>query len=371
MTSSGATTVLRARQVLTVDGDLGPGEVRVEEGRIVSIGPTTGPVDDVVLAPGFVDLQVNGVDDVDCSRADAAGFARLDGLMAASGVTAWLPTLVSQPLERYARPLAEIEAAWRRSGARPAVLGAHLEGPFLGGRPGAHRVEDVVAADLEWLSSLPSCVRLVTIAPEAVDALDAIGLLTARGVVCSLGHSAADVATTTAAVDAGATMVTHLFNGMGPLHHRAPGIAGVALADDRVTAGVIADLVHVDPALVRVAFRAKGASRIVLVSDAVAWRAGHLRDRHIAVVDGAPRLADGTIAGSVLTLDQAIRNVVDHAGVTLSDAVRAASTTPAALLGADDRGRIAVGARADFVVLGRDDLEVRRTIVGGETIHEA
>lgn len=371
VTSVGASAVVRARHVLTPSGSLSPGEVRIGAGRIQSVSTTSGPVDDVVVAPGFIDLQVNGVDDVDCARADEAGFDRLDGLLAASGVTAWLPTLVSQPLARYARPLEAIAVAAARGGPRPTVLGAHLEGPFLGGRPGAHRPQDVIAVDLDWLASLPDIVRLVTIAPEALGSTDAIRALVARGVVVSLGHSAADIATSTHATDAGASMVTHLFNGMGPLHHRAPGIAGLALADDRLAAGLIADLVHIDPALLRIAFRAKGADRIVLVSDAVAWRAGHLVDQALAVVEGAPRLSDGTIAGSVLTLDQAVRNTVEHAGVSLADAVRAASTTPADVLGLADRGRISAGAHADLVVLDADDLTVRRTLVGGVTIHES
>lgn len=348
-----------------------PAAVHVENGVIAAIESTSGPVDDVVLAPGFIDLQVNGVDDVDCARADADGFERAARSLAAHGVTAWLPTLVSQPLAAYEGPLDVVNEVMNAPGPCPAVLGAHLEGPFLGGRLGAHRPRDVIDVDRSWLDTLPTCVRIVTIAPEAGGALDAVGDLCARGVVVSLGHSAADVATTGAAVEAGARMVTHLFNGMGPLHHRAPGIAGVALADDRLYAGLIADLVHVDPTLLRVAFRAKGAARIVLVSDSVAWQAGHLRDRHITVVDGAPRLADGTLAGSVLTLDQAVRNVVDRAGVPPADALRAASTNPADVLGDRTRGRIEIGARADLVALGADDLAVRRTLVAGVTVHEA
>lgn len=356
---------------MLVDGELvGPAEVVVEGGLVRAVRPTDRPVDDVVVAPGFVDLQVNGMGAVDVSTADGDDWADLDASAASTGVTAWLPTVVSRPLDRYAGPLGRIDEALRRDGPRPAVLGVHLEGPFLGGRPGAHDRRSLIDPDPDWLRSLPDTVRLVTLAPERSGAVDAVRLLTGRGTVVSLGHSSADVGTTVAAFDAGATMVTHLFNAMAPLHQREPGIAGAALADDRVTAGLVADLVHVHPAWITTAFRTKGPGRVALVTDAVAWQARRLADLDIALVDGAPRLPDGTIAGSALTMDAAVRNVVDRAGVPLADALRAAATTPADALGDASRGRLAPGARADIVVLDDDDLAVRRTVVGGVTIWE-
>jgi N-acetylglucosamine-6-phosphate deacetylase len=320
---------IRAATVLTPDGPRSSVEVRIADGRISAIVAVSGPVPPVVVAPGFVDLQVNGVEDVDCASATGDDWARAGAHLAPTGVTAWLPTLVSQPLARYAEPLASITAAMAADGPLPSVLGAHLEGPFLGGRPGAHRREHLVPVDLGWLDALPGVVRLLTLAPEQEEAERAIELLSGRGVLVSLGHSHADLATVARAVDAGARMVTHLFNGMGPLHHREPGIVGAALADDRLAVGLIADGVHVHPSLFRTVFRAKGA-RVVLVTDAVAWRTG-----------------------------------------SLAEAVRAASATPAALIGEADRGRIEVGCRADLVVLGSDDLGVRRTVVGGRTAWES
>jgi N-acetylglucosamine-6-phosphate deacetylase len=361
--------VLRGSVVLTPDGPLVDGEVRIEGGLVVGVGAASGPVPDQVVAPGFVDLQVNGIDDVDCTTAGPDDWGRADGVLASSGVTAWLATLVSQPLERYARPLASIAAAMVRTGPRPAVVGAHLEGPFLGGRRGAHREEHVVPVDLAWLDELPDAVRLVTLAPEQPHAAAATERLVARGVLVSLGHSAAGLDDVGPVVGAGARMVTHLFNGMEPLHHRRPGLVGAALGDDRLAVGLIADTVHVHPALFPVVFRAKGAGRVVLVSDAIGWRTGRLARSDVAVVEGAPRLPDGTLAGSVLTMDAAVRNVVD-AGVALPDAVAAASATPAMLLGDRLRGRLAVGARADAVVLDAGDLEVCRTVVAGETVFE-
>jgi N-acetylglucosamine-6-phosphate deacetylase len=155
-------------------------------------------------------------------------------------------------------------------------------------------------------------------------------------------------------------MVTHCFNGMGPLHHRQPGLLGAALTDPRLAVGLIADLVHAHPAAIALAFSAKRAEHVVLVTDAVAWT---------GPVDDAPRLRDGTLAGSCLGMDQAIANVVNAAGVSLEDAVRAASTTPAAVIGEAHRGRIAAGARADFVALG-SDLHAVATWIGGEQVYE-
>lgn len=323
-----------------------------------------------MIAPGFVDLQVNGMRDVDVAGAVGRDWDRLDELLAATGVTAWTPTLTSRPLEAYATPLNRIAAAMYRGPDRPQVLGAHLEGPFLGDLPGAHPPGAVIPLDLGWLAHLPPVVRIVTLGPEQENGPEAIRLLADRGIVASLGHSGADIDTARAAFDAGATMVTHLFNAMGPLHHRNPGLAGAALADPAVHAGLIVDFVHVHPAMVALAFAAKGSGRVVLVTDAVAWEADELRDLGVRVVEGAPRLPDGTIAGSALTMDQAVRNVVDVARVTPDDAIRAASTTPARVVGATDRGRLEVGARADIVVLGADDLTVRRTVVGGRTVWE-
>jgi N-acetylglucosamine-6-phosphate deacetylase len=226
----------------------------------------------------------------------------------------------------------------------------HLEGPFLS-TPGAHRPELLAAVDLDWLARLPSLVRLVTLAPELPGAIDAIRLLAGRGVLVALGHTHASPDAVDAATTAGARLVTHLFNAMSGLHHREPGVAGAALADDRLACSLIADLVHVEPGALKIAFRALGPERAVLVTDAVAWRGSSVGPLQVHMASGAPRLADGTLAGSALTMDQAIRNVVDRCGVSLADAVAAGSTVPAHLLGLDDRGAISVGRRADFVAL--------------------
>jgi N-acetylglucosamine-6-phosphate deacetylase len=336
---------LAAARVLGFDG---PAEVTVDDGIIAAIEPcSTAP--DRTLSPGFVDLQVNGVDDLDVAAARGDDWDRYDELLFPTGVTTWCPTLVTAPLEDMARRLDAIPT-------RPTIAGAHLEGPFLGGRPGAHPPHLLRPIDLDWLGALPPHVRIVTIAPELDGAVDAVRALVARGVTVSLGHSAATLEQVRACIDAGARMVTHLFNGMPPLHHREPGMVGAALTDDRVVAGLIADLVHVDATAVDVAFRAK-PGRIALVTDAVAWRGARIGRIEIVHDGTAPRLPDGTLAGSSLTMDTAIRNVVGRAHVPLDAALRAASTTPAALVGLVDRGELAVGRRADLVLLD-DGLQV-------------
>lgn len=347
-------SVIAGARALTPDGWTGPVEILVEQGRIAAIRPSNGRVPDRTLVPGFVDLQVNGHDDVDVATATRADWDRLDELLARQGVTTWCPTLVTAPVDSYAAALDRITVAAERSGPVPAIAGAHLEGPFLGGRPGAHPVDLVRPIDLAWLAGLPDVVRVVTLGPEGDDALEAVEALSARGTLIALGHSSATYERAIAAIDAGARLATHCFNAMEGLHHRTPGLVGAALTDDRVSVSLIADLTHVHPALLRLAFRAKGARGVALVTDAVAWRAGRIGTIAVRAEDGVPRLPDGTIAGSALTMVRAVRNVVQAAGVPLADAVTAASTTPARLLGLADRGRLEVGARADVVALSVD-----------------
>jgi N-acetylglucosamine-6-phosphate deacetylase len=206
---------------------------------------------------------------------------------------------------------------------------------------------------------------MMTLGPEGEGAIEAVQALVEMGVLVSLGHSTASYEQALAATAAGARLVTHCFNGMAPFHHRAPGLVGAALTDDRLMVSLIADLVHVHPAAMALVFRAKGPGRVVLVTDAVAWARGTVGDHVRMTFDGtAPRLPDGTLAGSALTMDAAVRNVVEHCGVSLLDAVHAATSTPAQLLGLDDRGEILPGRRADLVALA-PDLTVEATWVRG------
>jgi N-acetylglucosamine-6-phosphate deacetylase len=346
-----------------------PAWVTIADGRIVATGSgaaAPGAVDlgDALLAPGFVDVQVNGAGAVDFASASVEQIVDAVDALVARGTTGVLLTICSAPLDTYDVVL---ERAARVRSVRPGVvLGVHLEGPFLGGAPGAHPPAVLQRADAGFFDHLAATfgdlVRVVTLAPEADPGLAATRALSGRGVVVALGHSTVDFDGARAAAGAGATMVTHLFNGMGPMHHRRPGLAGAALDDTRLVPSLIADFVHVHPALVKLALGARADA--VLVTDAVET------EPPVVERDGAAYLADGTLAGSTLTMDAVLRNVV-ALGVPVGRAVRHTSANPARVLGLRDRGRIAPGARADLVALDPDTLAVRAVWVGGVPVQSA
>jgi N-acetylglucosamine-6-phosphate deacetylase len=340
-----------AADVLTPSGWTGPARVHVDAGMISAVEPLSTARTTRRIVAGFVDLQVNGIADVDVAHADGHDWDRLDDLLVAQGVTTWCPTLVTMPLHRYAPPLQRIAAAMTRpAAARPTIAGVHLEGPFLGRSPGAHPPSWIVPIDLAWLAALPAHVAIVTLAGEQPSAAEATAMLTAAGRLVSVGHTQCTADEFDACVAAGARLTTHLFNGMSGVHHRSPGVAVFAMTNPRVSASLIADGVHVHPRVLRLAAQALGVDRTVLVTDAVAWRAGTVGAIGMEFRDGAPRLPDGTLAGSAVTMDAAVRELVG-AGVPLADALRAASTNPARLLGLHDRGTVEVGRRADLVAL--------------------
>lgn len=354
------------------------GTVTMTDGRIVTVArgdeapPGARDIGHDIVVPGFVDLQVNGSADVDFGCADAAAIRSALHRLAAHGTTACLPTLVSAPLRRYDAMLDALRTArddTAGSGPASAILGVHLEGPFLGGAPGAHPRDVLIDVDIRWIDQLlqrhGDLVRMVTLAPE-VDA-EHLGTraLVDAGVVVALGHSACSFADAVDAAAAGARVVTHLFNGMSGLHHRNPGLAAAALLDERLTPTIIPDLIHVHPALLRLAHTTKPG--IVAVSDAVAPGAGESGGLRVVERDGAVYLDDGTLAGSVLTMAGALRNLVG-AGIPLPEAVAMTSTRPADLLGAHDRGRLEPGARADVVLLDAEHLEVTEVLVGGRSV---
>jgi N-acetylglucosamine-6-phosphate deacetylase len=354
---------------------LGRRRIVVDEGRIAALDEQPAVADalggpDVLLVPGLVDLQLNGAfggdfwdDDLDLGRIRAR--------LAASGVTTFLATLVSGPRDAYAGALARLAPADEPASAR--LAGVHLEGPwFARSRAGAHEprhLRDPDTAELEgWLAS--GHVRLVTLAPELPGALDAIRALRAAGVVVAAGHTDASEAAMRAGLAAGIGLGTHLYNAMRPLHHREPGSVG-ALLDAAVPVSVIADGAHVAPTALRIAWRVLGP-RLVAISDGVAGLGLPPGPLHLggqlATSDGrAARLADGTLAGSVTGLLDGVRHLA-AIGIPVADAVRAATATPAAVLGlADGTGRLAAGGRADVLVLG-PDLELRAVVAGGEVV---
>ncbi len=373
---------LGVREAL-VGGGLVHGDVAVEDGVVVDVG--LAPAGRGGLAvPGFVDVQVNGFGGVDAAAADLDGYRTMAAALARTGVTAFRPTLVSLPVGRYAAPLAAAAAAQREL-REVRLLGVHLEGPFLApGRPGAHDPANLRDPDADLLDRLLAAglVSHVTLAPELPGALDLIADLARRGLTVSCGHTDADAATAHAAFDRGARAVTHLFNAMRPLGHRDPGIAGAALARPDVVVTVIADGVHLAGDVLAVVARA-AHGRLALITDAIAAagpgdrsagagaepRTVLLGDRIVEVRGAVARLVDGTIAGSVVTMDRAVRTLI-AAGASLAEAVGAATAVPAALAGRPDLGTLAPGTPADIAVLD-DGLHVCRTLAGGRETHAA
>lgn len=348
-----------AGRVITPEGVV-RGRVVIDGGVIAGVVPdTTAP--DRWVCPGFIDLQINGSHGVDIG-AEPHRMAELATRLPFEGTTSFLPTVVTGPPAVRDAAIDVVAAFSDRPGAA-AVLGLHLEGPVLapgarGAHPAAYLREPAACDSGRWSPALG--VRVVTVAPELPGALELIAQLAGAGVVVSLGHSTATAGEFLAGFDAGATMCTHLFNAMRPFHHRDPGPVGAVLAsvDPAIAAGLICDGHHVDRVAVAVAWRALGPRRVVLVTDAVAQRGS---------TDEPPRTADGALAGSVVTLDAALRNLVAWCGASVPEAVATVTATPARLVGLTDRGVVEPGAVADLVVLD-DRLEIESVVVRGDRV---
>jgi N-acetylglucosamine-6-phosphate deacetylase len=350
-----------------VDGRIVRGDVEVADGRIAAVG-LASPNGRGLAVPGFVDLQVNGFAGVDFQATDADGFRRAGEALLETGVTAYLPTIITAPEDRLLAALRSVPTEPPATG--PRILGVHLEGPFLSPRRiGIHPQDARRDPDVRLLETLLAAapIRLVTLAPELPGADEVVRTLLRHEIAISCGHSDATAEEANAAFDGGVRSVTHLFNAMRPFRHRDPGIAGAALARDDVIVQVIVDGLHLAPETARVIWRA-GAGRVALVTDAMAgagmgdgsYRLGEV---DVEIRDGVARGPGGVLAGSTLTMIGAIRNL--HAlGAPLELAVEAATEVPARVLRLPSCGRIATGLPADVVVL-TDDLEVERVLVGG------
>jgi N-acetylglucosamine-6-phosphate deacetylase len=387
-------TVFLARRLFTPVEESQDAVLMVEDGKISEVGsrsrtplPSQGKVvdfGDSVLTPGFFDIHMHGGAGVDVMRASAPEFSRLGKFLIQHGVTGYFPTTVAAPLDATCKALeglAEAIEAAQDGGAadgnsveaRP--LGVHLEGPFLSHkRRGVHPPEYLVEPTLKIFEELWQAarghVRMMTIAPEIPGAMEVIAEAARRGVCVSIGHSDADMPVARKAVASGARHATHTFNAMRPLDHRDPGIIGEVLSDDGITADLIADGIHVSPAVVKIFLQAKGIERAVLITDAISatgmpdgkYQLGPIE---VDVKDGKCT-ANNSLAGSVLTMDRAVRNVTQFSNWSLRDAVRAATLNPAGAVRMNDLyGTLKPGARADFAVLSPEG-NVLKTIVGGQ-----
>jgi N-acetylglucosamine-6-phosphate deacetylase len=372
----------------TPDRVIERGSVLVDGGRIVAVGTTAGAQTSAgarqidagggVLAPGFIDLQLNGAFGHDFT-ADPPSIWQVAAGLPRYGVTAFLPTIITSPLDQVGAGM-RVVTAGRPKDFRGAVpLGIHAEGPFLNlKKKGAHNQQYLLPPNpgdvAGW--SPASGMRLVTMAPELPGALEVIRGLAARGVVVSTGHSMATYDEAVAGFDAGARYGTHLFNAMPALGHRDPGLPGALLADARMTVGFIADGVHTHRSIIALVWKALGPKRMSLVTDAMAALGmppgNHRLGDYDVVVDATScRLADGTLAGSILELDRALRNLIEITGCSLGEALETMTTTPATLLGLGaERGRIAPGFAADMVLLS-SDLHVQTTIASGDVVYSA
>ncbi len=366
---------------LLLVGDGGIVEMAAQSSLAVPSGVSVVDFGKGTIAPGYIDLHIHGSAGFDVMDDSAEALPAIEHLLARHGVTGYLPTTVTAPMDPTLRAIGRLADAMENSernsnndGKRRTLpLGIHLEGPFIShARRGVHPPENLLAPtpalfDKLWQAARGR-IRMMTIAPELEGAIEVIVEAARRGVCVSLGHSDANFAAAERAIDAGATHATHTFNAMRPLDHRDPGILGAVLTDDRVSADIIADAVHTDPAIVKLLARAKGHEQTVLITDAISatgmpngrYRLGSLE---VDVRDGKCTM-NGKLAGSVLTLDRAVRNLAQFAEWDLAQAVAAATRNPARVAKIMNKGILAAGADADFVVLDPKG-EVLRTFIGG------
>ena len=331
------------------------------------------------VAPGLVDIHIHGYLGEDTSDGSVEGIRKMAEGIVKNGVTAWLPTTMTVSYDdlRHAFDAVRVLMDKKNNPKGAQIMGVHAEGPFINpSKKGAQAVEYIRPADAPFLIENSDVIRIVTIAPEMPGALDCIREVTEKtSILLSMGHTAANYETAKAGIEAGVRHATHLFNAMTPLNHRDPGVVGASLADDRVSTELIADTFHISPDLFGLVAKVKG-DNLILITDCT--RAGGLEDGEYTL-GGQPifvkgiecRLADGTIAGSVLKLNNAIRNMRDHTSLPLEQIVRMASINAARCIGLDKtKGSLEAGKDAD-IILADENFAVSETIIAGETVWAA
>lgn len=358
------------------------GDILIEDGKISRVAEKLDVEADVQIEasgkswtafPGFIDIHIHGAAGYDAMDATPEALAGIAEALPKEGTTSFLATTMTQSDEAISEALDNIREFHARDG-QAEMLGVHLEGPFIsakraGAQPAEHIVEASYPLFREWQKKSGNQICLVTVAPETANALAFINKLKEDGVIASIGHSDASFEEVQAAVRSGASHVTHLYNQMSPFHHRNPGVVGAALMEDELIVELIADFIHSHPASVKLAYRQKGAERLVLITDAMRAKGlppgvYDLGGQDVQVTNKDARLAAGNLAGSILTMDGAMRNIQSVTGCSVSELVAMTSFNAAKELGLAGKGKIASGADADIAILDKD-LNVQLTICRG------
>ena len=381
------TTIIDGR-LLTPARTLEPGVVLIEGEKIVSVEaqarvlpPGASIIDAAgcIVSPGYVDIHVHGGAGHDTMDASHEALAGMSGFFAEHGVTGFLPTTVTAGREASLAAVRAVADYQARPGMGAQALGVHLEGPYISARrAGAQNPRHVRPPDpAEYVRLFErGNIKLISVAPEIPGVQALTEYAVGRGAAVAMGHSLATYEQAMEAVRWGVTQSTHTYNAMQGMHHRKPGTTGAALTCDSIYAQVIVDLIHVHPAMVDLLLRAKGVSRTVLITDAM--RAAGMPDgvyelggQRVTVIGGQARLPSGNLAGSTLTMDAAVRNLIDAAHLGLADALWTATFTPAESVGMGHRkGKLMPGYDADIILLDRD-LNVKLTMVGGRVVYRA
>jgi len=334
---------------------------------------------DKFIAPGYIDIHVHGGGGSDVMDGNYEAINQIAIAHSHFGTTSFLPTTMTMSKEKIICSLRSICEAVKKGTEGAEILGIHTEGPYINPeKKGAQREEDIkkvsIEEFLEFNQASGNLIRLVTIAPEMPGAIDFIRWLHKQGIIVSVGHSNATYVQTQAGIQAGLSHVTHTFNAMRGLHHREPGVVGAALTSPELTVEVIADGIHIHPVVIKILIKARENEKIVLITDAM--RAAGLKEgtydlggQEVIVTKRQARLKDGTLAGSVLTMDKAVKNMVSKVGVPLPKAIQMASFNPARSIGIDDKkGSLEPGKDADIVILNKN-LETELTIVAGKIVY--
>jgi N-acetylglucosamine-6-phosphate deacetylase len=379
--------VIDAGTVLSPTERFSPGRVIIRGKRIEAVGKTSDvrisagavhlDLPHLTLVPGFIEPHIHGCGGFDVMDATPESMRTICQTLAKHGTTSFLPTTVSAPEDLLAAAVGRLSALIPLESDGAQALGIHLEGPFLNAqRRGTHQSANLRKPDpallSKWIQIGRGQIRLVTIAPELDGSAGLASIAQSSGIVVGMGHSDASYSESMSAIEGGSHYAVHTFNAMRPLSHRDPGIVGAVLADDRVFAEIIADGAHVAPEVVRIFSRAKGPMRMILATDATSATGmpdGQyaLGDSQVQVRGGICRDNEGRLAGSTLTQDKALRNVLHWTSLKLEEALMGLTVNPALALSLEGRGRLEPGALADITLLDRN-LEVERTFVGGKLV---